>query len=466
MSERSTLFSIQQPGGNFVVVDIEDHPGNVFFVDSGNTDRGGDTAGFGKDPDNPFLTTDFAIGQTTANQGDVIYLMPGHTDSLVAAGTITADVAGISVIGLGEGADRPTLTFSALTSASFLISAASFKLKNVIGVAAIDALANPFHVQAADCELDIEWQDGSAAIEAARAVLTTAAAERLKLKLRYEGFIAGNATVNAVRLVGVDGAEIIIDFYGVASTAIVEFHTTACHNIAVVGGFYNSGTTDGSKAVVDTVTGSTWGARFWDVAAGASFSGSSGSALASDDVSGLSAQITTMQAEISGAAGIVTWLAAAAPANAVSLAEAIRYLVEQQSLRPVEKAYTFSGDGGTQGAKTLFTVTGDVELEIFGICKDAFTSGGAATIEVGVSGNTAALIAQSTATELIANEIWHDNSPTTTLESLSSITTRTFVISNGQDIDLLIGAFDLTAGDCTFYCRWRALSSDGNVVAA
>ncbi len=130
------------------------------------------------------------------------------------------------------------------------------------------------------------------------------------------------------------------------------------------------------------------------------------------------------------------------------------------------KEYTFAGDGGAQGAIPLFTVTGDVEVEIFGVCKDSLTSGGAATIEVGVSGNTAALIPQATATDLINNEIWHDATPTTTLESINTLTSRRFVISNGQDIIKTIATADLTAGDVTFYCRWRPLSSDGNVVAA
>jgi hypothetical protein len=132
----------------------------------------------------------------------------------------------------------------------------------------------------------------------------------------------------------------------------------------------------------------------------------------------------------------------------------------------VRSDYDFAADTGAQAAYTVFTVTGEVLIHsIFGICEDAFTSGGAATIELGVSGNTAVFIAQSTATELIANEIWHDATPTTTVEQID-LTGLSFVVANGQDVSFLVGAADLTAGKVNLYCIWSPLSVDGNVVAA
>lgn len=128
--------------------------------------------------------------------------------------------------------------------------------------------------------------------------------------------------------------------------------------------------------------------------------------------------------------------------------------------------WNFTDDGGAVGTFTAFTITGDVLLQVFGICNVALTSGGAATIELGVSGNTAVLIAQTTATALIANEIWHDATPTTTIEQIDVDGTRMFVVSNGQDAILTISAFALTAGDVDFYGLWRPLSANGLVVPA
>lgn len=127
--------------------------------------------------------------------------------------------------------------------------------------------------------------------------------------------------------------------------------------------------------------------------------------------------------------------------------------------------WNFTSDGGAAGSFTIFTITGDVLLEVFGVCNTALTSGGAATIELGVSGNTAVLIAQATATALIANEIWHDSTPTTTVEQIAN-TTRQFIVTNGQDALFKITTADLTDGDVDFYALWRPLSTDGNVVAA
>jgi len=98
--------------------------GSVFFVHSGT----GSDGNSGKDTNHPFATIDYAIGKCTANKGDIIYVMAGHSEDPLVS--ITADVAGISIIGLGNGSDRPTITFGAL-AATLAISAASVKVMNI-----------------------------------------------------------------------------------------------------------------------------------------------------------------------------------------------------------------------------------------------------------------------------------------------------------------------------------------------
>jgi hypothetical protein len=329
----------------FTVIDTTKISGNIWFVHSGT---GTDGDGYGQNPDAPFLTLDYAVGKCTANNGDHIFLMPGHAEDVIAAGTITCDVAGVTIIGLGTGADRPTLTFKTDNGASVLITAASVKIRNIVGVAGKDGLTNPFHVQAADCELDIEWQDGSATVEAVRAVLTTAAADRLKLNLKYRGFTGGDACVNGVRLVGCDGGAIVIDAYGLASTAWLEFHATACTNITVRGYVYNHGTTDLSKTVVDTATGSTWFADGYDGAAGCSFSGGSGGALQKDDVGALAAIIGTIT-NTGGTATVGGVLGDVANSSMATRLTAIK--------AEVDKIGTITNTGGTA---SLGGVLGDV----------------------------------------------------------------------------------------------------------
>lgn len=121
-------------------------------------------------------------------------------------------------------------------------------------------------------------------------------------------------------------------------------------------------------------------------------------------------------------------------------------------------------DGGTNDPYTLFTVTGDVLVRIFGVCT-TLLAGATATLEVGVAGNTAALIAQTTATDIDADEIWNDTSPAVGVDTLANIT-GPHVIVNGLDIIETVGTADITAGNIYYICLWRPLSPDGNVVSA
>lgn len=126
--------------------------------------------------------------------------------------------------------------------------------------------------------------------------------------------------------------------------------------------------------------------------------------------------------------------------------------------------WNFGADTGAQAAYTLFTVTGDIIATCIGICDIAWE--GASTAEVGVSGNTASIITQiADASDLIANEIWHDATPDETVAKVDLMSANEFILSNGQDIILTIGSTNATAGDVDFYLFWMPLSPDAVVVA-
>ena len=117
---------------------------------------------------------------------------------------------------------------------------------------------------------------------------------------------------------------------------------------------------------------------------------------------------------------------------------------------------------GAQGAATLFTVTGDVLVRIFASCTEDL-AGATATIEVGITGNTAALIAQTTATNIDVGKSWMDTSPAT-IEAVDLASG--FVIVDGADIIETIATANITDGTLKYYCFWRPLSTNGMVVAA
>lgn len=115
---------------------------------------------------------------------------------------------------------------------------------------------------------------------------------------------------------------------------------------------------------------------------------------------------------------------------------------------------------------SVFTVTGDVLMVVFGICKTALTvSGGTPTIEVGVSGNTAAFIPSTTASLLVANEIWFDATPDASVEDLAALSV--FGVSDGQDAIITVGGTGtVDTGAVDFYCFWYPLSEGASVVPA
>lgn len=125
------------------------------------------------------------------------------------------------------------------------------------------------------------------------------------------------------------------------------------------------------------------------------------------------------------------------------------------------KSITFSAlTTGATGATTLFTVTGVVAVRLFGVVSGTDVTG-SGTIEAGIAGNTAALLAQTTGTTLDVGEVWIDSSPAT-IEALPALQ----VIGAGQDIIQTIATDTLTAGTLTYYCLWTPISEDGDVVAA
>ena len=127
--------------------------------------------------------------------------------------------------------------------------------------------------------------------------------------------------------------------------------------------------------------------------------------------------------------------------------------------------WNFTDDGGAQGTFTIFTVTGDVMMRVFGLCQVLIDSGGAPTIELGITGNTAALIAQTAGKDLDADETWQDNGPEANPGDVATAMAKNFVLANGADVILTVGTADITAGDVDFHAFWMPLSTDGMVVA-
>jgi hypothetical protein len=115
---------------------------------------------------------------------------------------------------------------------------------------------------------------------------------------------------------------------------------------------------------------------------------------------------------------------------------------------------------GTGDPTTLFTVTGDVMVMAWAECTTDLV-GASAVIEVGITGDTAVIIAQTTATDIDDGDVWNGATPGAGIAALSPI-----VVLGGADIIETIGTANITAGVLVYHCLWTPISADGAVVAA
>ena len=158
MANKTALSNRKQSGGMFAIEDQSITTGARWFVHSGT---GTDGAGYGQNPDSPTATLDYAIGLAAASQGDIIYVMPGHNETITAATSCVIDKIGLTIIGLGRGSNRPTFDFDNV-SGSIEMDAAACRLSNVILNASIDDIVVAINVDAHDCEIDnclFNWEE-------------------------------------------------------------------------------------------------------------------------------------------------------------------------------------------------------------------------------------------------------------------------------------------------------------------
>lgn len=194
---------------------VQNTSGQVFYVNNSTTVApgaiGGSDSNDGKSPLTPFSTIDYAIGQCTASRGDIVYACAGHSEAITAANGIDLDVAGVQVIGLGNGRNRAALTYTTAAGATFRFNAANCALRNFyitgIGVASVTKM---FNVNAADCQLtDCEIVMTDATNQAVRGVVLTASTAG-RFKFLRNTVRANNAgPASAIELLGTnDGVEI------------------------------------------------------------------------------------------------------------------------------------------------------------------------------------------------------------------------------------------------------------------
>ncbi len=235
------------------------HPGQVFFVNNSAVLAPRGVGGSDANPgtyQKPFSTINGAIAQCTAGAGNIIFVMPGHAETISAAAGVALSKSGVAVVGLGVGALRPTLNLTA-TASTITMSAANCSLKNILITGGIDAVVSAIVVSAADCTIDgCELRDVTG--QMTDGILTTAGAVRLKILNHVHKGDTAAGTNAAIAIVGGSDIEItaeVID--GNFAVGAIDIRTTLSTNLFIhdMKRVYTRNAAD--IIVVDTITGST-----------------------------------------------------------------------------------------------------------------------------------------------------------------------------------------------------------------
>ena len=208
----TSLFTRKTSGGAFNVEDQGLSTGDRYFVDSEATNAADATNG-GSSPDVPFRTVDFAISQTTENQGDIIFVMPGHheTGSTENVELWDLDKAGVSIVGIGEGDHRPTFTLKD-DGATCVLGAANTLIRNLRFIGSVTDLAAMIDVEAVAIGSTIEdcyFADSATGLDAITVLAVVANADRLTIQRNFFSMITGGEATSVIDLAGGSDGTII-----------------------------------------------------------------------------------------------------------------------------------------------------------------------------------------------------------------------------------------------------------------
>lgn len=139
------------------------HPGQVYWVGNASTSvlpgQIGASDGNPGTFNAPFSTIQKAVDTAAASRGDIIFVKPGHAETINSATVLTLNKAGVAIVGLGVGSARPTLTFTTAATANIPVTAANVAIKNILFVANFADIASVFTATGTATPTDFSIED-------------------------------------------------------------------------------------------------------------------------------------------------------------------------------------------------------------------------------------------------------------------------------------------------------------------
>jgi len=185
--------------------------GKVFYVCNSsvpgpNSSVGSDSAN-GTTTNYPLATIAKAFSLCIANRGDKIVILPGHAETVSTTSGAAWNVAGVEVIGVGVGSQRPTFTLNTATTSTINVSAANIKVTNVLFVANFAAVASCFTLTTAtDFQINqCEFRDTSSALNFVSIVTTDTTSNHADGLSIYDSVVNGLGTTAGTTVVSMKG---------------------------------------------------------------------------------------------------------------------------------------------------------------------------------------------------------------------------------------------------------------------
>lgn len=208
-----------------------------------------------------FTTLTAASAMTVSGRGDVIVVCPGYTETVTANGGIELNSAEVTIVGLGNGTQRPTISFTTTTAADINFDAVGVVMENFIfDMTGIDALVGPLDINAAGCVVrKSKIITGNATNQTTLAVICDANAGDFEFSDNVVVGTTDAGTTAVVQLTGGDNIRILRNsFQGAYSSGIgaISNITTACTNLVIEDNAINNQTASSTKAIT-CVGGST-----------------------------------------------------------------------------------------------------------------------------------------------------------------------------------------------------------------
>lgn len=163
---------------------------------------------------NPIVYSSITLAHAAcvADRGDSILVSSNHDETITTAGGITISKSGISLIGCGNGTDRPTINFTTAVAASFNITAAEVTVSNFQFTCAIDAQTAMVNVTGTDANfVGCEFDTNDATHGAILGILTGATSDRLSVtNCRFIGPAVNSGTTTTAQIQYESAVDIVL----------------------------------------------------------------------------------------------------------------------------------------------------------------------------------------------------------------------------------------------------------------